>query len=184
WEGDDRLHSARTAHAALYDRGPTTARSGHERGAPGAGRGGAVLAWSGMRGVVTLAAAQSLPVDFPHRSQLVLIAFVVALVTLVVQGGTLPLLIRVLGIRGTDEEAARRELSLLIAELQEAAIGQVLDNPELRRRDGGRFDAEVLEEVRERFGRPLPGSSGGAAPDPRTAQRRSSATCWPRSSRT
>src|SRR5690606_5499783 len=93
-EGDDRLHSARTAHAALYDRGPTTARSGHERGAPGAGRGGAVLAWSGMRGVVTLAAAQSLPVDFPHRSQLVLIAFVVALVTLVVQGGTLPLLIR------------------------------------------------------------------------------------------
>lgn len=134
-------------------------------------RGGAVLAWSGMRGVVTLAAAQSLPVDFPYRSQLVLIAFVVALVTLVVQGGTLPLLIRVLGIRGTDEEAARRELSLLIAELQEAAIGQVLDNPELRRRDGGRFDAEVLEEVRERFGRPLPGSSGDAAPDPRTAQR-------------
>lgn len=67
-----------------------------------------MLAWSGMRGVLTLAAAQSLPVDFPYRSQLVLIAFVVALVTLVVQGGTLPLLIRVLGIRGTDEEAARR----------------------------------------------------------------------------
>ncbi|WP_210388890.1 hypothetical protein [Brachybacterium sp. HMSC06H03] len=130
-----------------------------------------MLAWSGMGGVVTLAAAQSLPVDFPYRSQLVLIAIVVALVTLVVQGGTLPLLIRVLGIRGTDEEAARRERSLLLAELQEAAIGQVLDNPELRRRGGGRFDAEVLEEVRERFGRPLPGSSGVADPEPRAAQR-------------
>ena len=90
-------------------------------------RGGAVLAWSGMRGVVTLAAAQSLPTDFPYRTQLVLVAFVVALVTLVGQGGTLPLLIRVLGIRGTDEEQARRELALLLVEINEAAAGQVLE---------------------------------------------------------
>src|SRR5690606_30885704 len=45
-------------------------------------RGGAVLAWSGMRGVVTLAAAQSLPHDFPYRSQLILVAFTVAILTL------------------------------------------------------------------------------------------------------
>lgn len=114
------------------------------------GRGGIVLAWSGMRGVVTLAAAQTLPLDFPYRAQLVLIAFVVALVTLVGQGGTLPLLIRVLGIRGTDEEQQRRELSLLWDELQEAATTQVLDNPELRRREGGPFAPEVLEHVRRR----------------------------------
>ncbi|HEX7351921.1 sodium:proton antiporter [Brachybacterium sp.] len=112
-------------------------------------RGGAVLAWSGMRGVVTLAAAQSLPTDFPYRTQLVLIAFVVALVTLVGQGGTLPLLIRVLGIRGTDEEQSRRELALLMLEINEAAAGQVLDNPDLHRRGGERFDPAVIEKARE-----------------------------------
>nr|WP_209905420.1 sodium:proton antiporter [Brachybacterium sacelli] len=112
-------------------------------------RGGAVLAWSGMRGVVTLAAAQSLPTGFPYRTQLLLVAFVVALVTLVGQGGTLPLLIRLLGVRGTDEEKARRELSLLLTEVNEAAVGQVLANPELRRRDGTPFDPAVLEKARQ-----------------------------------
>lgn len=116
-------------------------------------RGGVVIAWSGMRGVVTLAAAQSLPVDFPYRSQLILLAFVVALVTLVGQGGTLPLLIRLLGIRGTDEEKAQRELTLLLSELQETAVAQILDNPDLRRRDGEPFDEVVLEKVRERASR-------------------------------
>ena len=41
-------------------------------------REGVVLVWAGMRGAVTLAAAQSLPADTPQRSLLVLIAFVVA----------------------------------------------------------------------------------------------------------
>ena len=112
-----------------------------------------MIAWSGMRGVVTLAAAQSLPTDFPYRSQLVLLAFVVALVTLVGQGGTLPLLIRLLGIRGTDQETAHRELSLLLGEMRQAATGQVLDNPDLHRRDGERFDDEVLEKVRALYSR-------------------------------
>ena len=40
-------------------------------------RGGVVLGWAGMRGVVTLAAAQSLPRGTPYYEQLVLIAFVV-----------------------------------------------------------------------------------------------------------
>lgn len=129
-------------------------------------RGGAVLAWSGMRGVVTLAAAQSLPTDFPYRTQLVLVAFVVALVTLVGQGGTLPLLIRVLGIRGTDEEHARRELALLLLEVNEAAAGQVLDNPDLRRRGGERFDDEVIEKARTMLSRLPDPTLKGVADDP------------------
>ena len=72
-------------------------------------RGGAALAWAGMRGVVTLAAAQSLPESVPHRAQLILIAFTVAIVTLLGQGATLPVLIRRLRIAGTDAEADRRE---------------------------------------------------------------------------
>ncbi|GAA1484790.1 sodium:proton antiporter [Brachybacterium fresconis] len=133
-------------------------------------RGGAVLAWSGMRGVVTLAAAQSLPTDFPYRTQLVLVAFVVALVTLVGQGGTLPLLIRVLGIRGTDEERARRELSLLLSEVNEAAVGQVVDNPDLRRRDGRPFDPAVLERARQMHDRMTSPRSGGQQQDSAKAQ--------------
>ena len=57
--------------------------------------------------MVTVAAAQTLPEDMAYRPQLILIAFTVAVLTLVVQGGTLPLLIRVLGIRGSDEEELR-----------------------------------------------------------------------------
>ncbi|MBG6239606.1 CPA1 family monovalent cation:H+ antiporter [Mycetocola sp. CAN_C7] len=110
-------------------------------------RGGAVLAWSGMRGVVTLAAAQSLPTDIPYRPQLILIAFTVAVVTLLAQGGTLPLLIRKLRIVGTDAAADRTELAELIDEI--SAVGAAsLDDPTLLRGNGGEFDPEVLERVR------------------------------------
>jgi monovalent cation/hydrogen antiporter len=111
-------------------------------------RGGAVLGWSGMRGVVTVAAAQSLPSDVPYRSELILIAFTVALVTLVGQGSTLPLLIRRLGVRGTDAEADQRELANLVAELAEV-MGARLDSPDLRRAGGGSFSPAVVEQVRD-----------------------------------
>ncbi|MFT3877177.1 MAG: sodium:proton antiporter [Propioniciclava sp.] len=112
-------------------------------------RGGAVLAWSGMRGVVTLAAAQSLPSDLPYRSQLILVAFTVAVVTLLVQGGTLPAVIRMLGVRGSDAQEAHREFTRLVAELGDAARA-LLDNPGLRRSDGKPFDAAIVDEVRRR----------------------------------
>ncbi|WP_327011294.1 sodium:proton antiporter [Dactylosporangium sp. NBC_01737] len=110
-------------------------------------RGGAALAWAGMRGVVTLAAAQSLPPDVPHRAQLILIAFTVAIVTLLGQGATLPVLIKRLRIAGTDAEADRRELARLIGEI--TAEGEdVLDNPDLRQSSGAPFDPEVLAAAR------------------------------------
>ncbi len=112
-------------------------------------RGGAVLAWSGMRGVVTLAAAQSLPTDVPHRAELILIAFVVAIVTLVLQGGTLPLVIRWLGIRGNDEEHERREYARLAGELI-TATQTLLEGPALVRESGKPFDLELLEQARNR----------------------------------
>ncbi|MDO4920197.1 sodium:proton antiporter [Kocuria sp.] len=115
-------------------------------------RGGFVLAWSGMRGVVTVAAAQTLPEDLPYRPQLILIAFTVAVVTLVVQGGTLPLLIRVLGIRGTDEEEMRRELSRLVNSLTDASQ-DLLESPTLHRNDGEQFSPQLLEEARQRIHR-------------------------------
>lgn len=112
-------------------------------------RGGAVIAWSGMRGVVTLAAAQSLPADLPYRSELTLIAFTVAIVTLVLQGMSLPLLIRKLGIRGDDESQRRDEYARLLEELGRATLN-VLDNDALRRPDGTKFSPEVFDKVRSR----------------------------------
>lgn len=65
-----------------------------------------ILGWSGMRGVVSLAAALSIPVllpggeAFPHRNLILFITFIVILITLVVQGLTLPWLVR--KIKPTD----------------------------------------------------------------------------------
>ena len=110
-------------------------------------RGGLILGWSGMRGVVTLAAAQSLPEDIPYRSQLVLIAFTVAVVTLLVQGGTLPWVIRMSGIRGSDRVADRRELAELLDEMGTAGLA-VLENPEFTLPDGQEIDSGVIDRVR------------------------------------
>ena len=52
-------------------------------------REGATMVWAGMRGAITVAAAQTLPADTPFRSSLILIAFTVAVLSLVIQGGTL-----------------------------------------------------------------------------------------------
>jgi NhaP-type Na+/H+ or K+/H+ antiporter len=110
-------------------------------------RGGAVLAWSGMRGVVTLAAAQSLPRDIPYRPQLILIAFTVAIVTLLVQGSTVPLLIKGLRITGTDARADRQELSTLVDEIGQLGRA-ILDNPDLVQDSGDPFTPAALERVR------------------------------------
>lgn len=61
-----------------------------------------VVGWAGMRGVVTLAAVFLLPEDTPHRPVLVMIAFVVTVGTLLLQGLTLPYLLRVLKVNGPD----------------------------------------------------------------------------------
>lgn len=113
-------------------------------------RGGTALAWSGMRGVVTLAAAQSLPADVPRRAELVLVAFLVAVITLVVQGGTLPALIRRLGIRGNDDERARTQLTHLVTEMNRATSA-FLTNPSLKREDGRAFEDAVLTSARDKF---------------------------------
>jgi Na+/H+ antiporter len=72
-----------------------------------------VLGWAGMRGAVSLAAALALPIEtdagapFPDRELLIFLAYCVVLFTVVVQGLTLPALIRRLDVRedGSEEEA-------------------------------------------------------------------------------
>jgi monovalent cation/hydrogen antiporter len=67
--------------------------------------GGLLIGWSGMRGIVSLAAALALPAGFPHRDLIVLAAFSVVLATLVIQGLTLKPLLRLLRIHDDDPVA-------------------------------------------------------------------------------
>ena len=81
-----------------------------------------VVAWTGTRGVISLAAALALPLylqngsAFPKRHSIIFLAFIVIIVTLVIQGLTLPLLIRWLNIKPEDNSAAEeKELQLELA---------------------------------------------------------------------
>ncbi|MCC2336071.1 cation:proton antiporter [Cellulomonas wangsupingiae] len=112
-------------------------------------REGVVLVWAGMRGVVTLAAAQSLPSDTPQRSLLVLVAFVVAAGTLLVQGATLPWLTHRLGLTGRTENDAAG-LAALRGELRRAALARLQD-PRLRQPDGSPFPPATVARARERL---------------------------------
>ncbi|HTJ24035.1 MAG TPA: Na+/H+ antiporter [Gemmatimonadaceae bacterium] len=75
-----------------------------------------VVSWAGMRGVISLAVALSLPLTthtgepFPGRDLIVFITFTVILVTLVGQGLTLPLIIRRLGVEAVAGQAEGQEL--------------------------------------------------------------------------
>jgi NhaP-type Na+/H+ or K+/H+ antiporter len=85
------------------------------------GRSVFVIGWTGMRGVLSLAAAFTLPYALPggqpftQRSMIIFLTFYLIVVTLVVQGLTLPWLIRVLGLgepgkENVEEQEARRML--------------------------------------------------------------------------
>ena len=70
-----------------------------------------LVSWTGMRGIVTLAAAAAIPLtaageDFPGRASIQVIAFIVAIGTLLLQGFTVPVLARRLRIDSTDDDAA------------------------------------------------------------------------------
>ncbi len=75
-----------------------------------------IIAWTGMRGAVSLAAALAVPlvVDgggaFPHRELIIFLVFCVILGTLLIQGLTLPPLIRLLDLDDRDEQLEREEV--------------------------------------------------------------------------
>lgn len=109
-----------------------------------------VIAWSGMRGVISLAAAFALPFalpdgrPFPARNYILFFTFCVILTTLVIQGLTLPLLIRKLGItqdHSTDDEERSARL-----EANKAALKRIQDLGE-----NGDFPAEAVDRLRTEY---------------------------------
>src|SRR6476660_6755859 len=86
-------------------------------------KGTLVVAWSGMRGIVTLAAALALPADFPQRDFILLTSFVVVLGTLVIQGLTLkPLLLL---LRLPRDKVVETEISQAREVALEAALAEL-----------------------------------------------------------
>ncbi|HZD48391.1 MAG TPA: Na+/H+ antiporter [Silvibacterium sp.] len=114
-----------------------------------------VVGWTGMRGVVSLAAALALPTvlrdgsPFPHRDMIVFLTFCVIFVTLVLQGLTLPPLIRFLGLAGgagpnCEELEARR--IVIQAALDHFEGASARDNHEYK----GIYD-DLIHHYRERL---------------------------------
>ena len=85
--------------------------------------GGLVVAWCGMRGMVSLAAALALPGGFPYRDFILLAAFAVVLGTLVIQGMTLRPLIALLPL--PDDDPVRKELKLARAATLKATLAEL-----------------------------------------------------------
>jgi monovalent cation/hydrogen antiporter len=123
-----------------------------------------VLGWAGMRGVVSLAAALGLPValasgePFPQRDAIILFTFAAIVVTLVVQGLSLPALVHALGLAGLagpncEETEARRIVA-------RAALDYLKDS---RQKDDPRF-AELYDDVEQHYGHRLH-EADGVSPD-------------------
>lgn len=95
-----------------------------------------LFGWTGMRGVVSLAAALSIPVTldnglpFPHRDLILIIAFVVILVTLIVQGLTLPALINYLKIPvETPYHLSEKDASIILQKgMKDVALSYLGEN--------------------------------------------------------
>jgi Na+/H+ antiporter len=112
-----------------------------------------LVAWSGMRGVVSLASALAIPLtlngaSFPHRNLILFITFIVILVTLVLQGLSIKPLIRWLNIETDEKESAKTQALSLRIELAEAVLAYLHTNYEEEIEHN-----EPYKRVRDRYDR-------------------------------
>ena len=114
-----------------------------------------IMSWCGMRGIVSLAAALALPLaldggaPFPGRDLIIFLTFVVIAVTLVLQGLSLALLIRVLRV-GTDwsEHEEEQHARFALGKAAIAAIGELAVKENVPAEMAERIRAEFAEKVR------------------------------------
>ncbi|GAA3969177.1 cation:proton antiporter [Gordonia caeni] len=88
-----------------------------------------VVVWGGLRGAVTLAAAQTLPADTPYRSLLILVAFFVAALSLAIQGGLMETVLRRLKL--PDQSADVRAEKMRLRGEMLGVAQQMLTDPQV-----------------------------------------------------
>jgi Na+/H+ antiporter len=115
-----------------------------------------IVAWTGMRGVVSLAAALALPLEnqrgvpFPGRDLIIFLTFVVILATLVVQGLTLPLLIRWLGVKAdTQAEEEERTARLKANQAALARLDELANSEGTNPETVNRLRVEYEDRIRQ-----------------------------------
>nr|WP_232328440.1 Na+/H+ antiporter [Kibdelosporangium sp. MJ126-NF4]CTQ92628.1 Na+/H+ antiporter [Kibdelosporangium sp. MJ126-NF4] len=108
-----------------------------------------VMSWMGMRGVVTLAAAAGVPESVPGRDAIQALAFVVAVGTLLIQGPTLPLLIRKLDITAPQEQAEEEAANHKARQVSMNAVKQAMID--LYHQPPPGLSKEVVEKFKERY---------------------------------
>ena len=126
--------------ALLHRAGVTTRR-------PLGPRAASVTSWAGMRGVVTLAVALTLPETMPGRDLMLVTAFAVILATVLIQGTTLGLVIRLAGLRDRDPPA---RLNLGAAEAAMAGAQLEIVEAHAHAPDGTLIHPRLLESYRLR----------------------------------
>jgi Na+/H+ antiporter len=137
-------------------------------------RSAAVIAWCGMRGTVTLAAALALPdgplgTRFPYRDLILFTAFSVVLVTLVLQGMTVRPLMRALELH--DDGSVEREVQLARAETARAAL-DVVDHAKSGDDLIQLFRRKYQDRIRRAEGAGIGSASDGAGESDYTAVQR------------
>lgn len=124
-----------------------------------------IVVWAGMRGVVTLAAAQTLPYATPERDLLILVAFLVSAGSLLLQGLTLGPVMRALRLapRAGDNDSSP-DVVLIREDLQSAAR-RAVEERTVRRAGGSSFPDEAFTLPRSRFFEVADPDAGGAGPE-------------------
>jgi monovalent cation/hydrogen antiporter len=107
-----------------------------------------VLSWAGMRGVVTLAVALSVPASFPGRDFMLVAAFAVILATVLIQGMTLGRVIKWAKLREGEGDAAR--LSMSEAEASMAQVQIKIVEARAYDDDGGLIHPRLLERYQRK----------------------------------
>jgi CPA1 family monovalent cation:H+ antiporter len=118
--------------------------------------------WAGMRGAVSLAVALALPLDFEQRDLLIFLTFAVIFVTLVLQGLTLPPLIRLLGVIDDGAQESHEELKARLVATK-AALARI---EELKSEEWTRDDTlERMQNLYEYRKRRLAARAGKISDD-------------------
>lgn len=148
----ERQHAVRRSDIDYFENEPLGPREG------------SVIVWAGMRGAITLAAAQTISSDAPMRSFLLTIALLIASGALVIQGISLPWLIRIVKPKmasGDISEEERQQLfNVMSSALVDTALAQAIHEV-----DANTLLSAGVSRTLSRLGTVVDLQSGGTASD-------------------